>query len=92
MKEHAWEEKMRALTLIGIVVATGALVACQAKNPPRSAGIPAPAIVQDAQSAPSAGPGVAMGVPSVAELSPSAGSPASLNANGPPLNILKPPR
>jgi hypothetical protein len=83
---------MRTLALAGIIIASAALVACQADNPPRSAVIPDPAIVQDAQSAPSA-PTVAMATPSVAELPPgNAAALAPLDANGPPLNILKPPR
>jgi hypothetical protein len=80
---------MRVLTLTGVIIASASLAACQASSPPRSAGSAEAAIAQDAQPAPSA-PSVA---PTVAELPPAnTGAPAAVDANGPPLNILKAPR
>jgi hypothetical protein len=73
---------MRLLALTGLMMASTALFACQASNPPQAASVPAPAIVQDAQPTPV----VAEFPPANIDVSASAG------ANGPPLNILKPPR
>jgi hypothetical protein len=80
---------MRFLALTGLMMASIALFACQASSPPQSASVPEPAFVQKVQPAPSA----AESAPSVAELPPAfTDAPSSSDANGPPLNILKPPR
>jgi hypothetical protein len=81
---------MRAFVLTVILAAAVALAACAPVHSPQSARAPSPAIAQDFQPAVEAAPPVQP--QSIAELPPAPAAPANLDANGPPLNILKPPR
>lgn len=84
---------MRAFAVAAVIAAAAALVACRSDHPPQSASVPEPAAAQDTQPVPSAGQTVATPAPGTAQLPLiHASAPANLNANGPPLNILKPPQ
>jgi hypothetical protein len=73
---------MRAFALTAVITAAVGLAACRAVYPPpHSASAPAPA--RPALQALQPGAPSVASPPTVAELPP---------ANGPPLNILKPPR
>jgi len=84
---------MRVILLTGIIMASAALIGCQA-GPPPSAGARPPVAAQEAQPAPAAGQAEAT-PPAIAELAPAnADMPGNLNANGrdangPPRNLLQ---
>ena len=83
---------MRVLILTGIMMASAALIGCQA-GPPPSASARHPAVSEDAQPLPTAGQAEAT-PPGIAELPPgSTDAPANVgrDANGPPVNLLQPP-
>jgi hypothetical protein len=86
---------MRVLILTGILMASAALIGCQA-GPPPSASTRQPAVTQDPQPAP-AGRQAEATPPAIAELPPiSTDAPGNLDtggrdANGPPVNLLQPP-
>jgi hypothetical protein len=77
---------LRVLALTAVITAAAALAACRPDHPPQSAGV-LDATAQDTQPMSAAAQSDSR---SVAELPP-VGAPANLDANGPPLDILKPP-